>query len=47
MPGSMEMRQEKIFYSEAAFEGIARQVLCEYDEKAVFLAFRRLYLWRK
>ena len=36
MPGSMEMRQEKIFYSEAAFEGIARQVLCEYDEKLYF-----------
>ncbi len=26
----------KIYYSEAAFEVIARQVLCEYDDKIYF-----------
>lgn len=39
MAGSMEMRQirqEKIFYSEAVFEGIARQVLCGYDARLYF-----------
>lgn len=36
MSSSMEMRQEKIYYSEAAFEGIARQVLCEYNDKLYF-----------
>lgn len=36
MTGNMAMGQEKIFYSEAAFEGIARQVLCEYNDKLYF-----------
>lgn len=36
MSSSMEMRQEKIYYSEAAIEGIARQVLCEYNDKLYF-----------
>lgn len=36
MTGNIAMGQEKIFYSEAAFEGIARQVLCEYNDKLYF-----------
>ena len=36
MAGGMGMQQEKIYYSEAAFEVIARQVLCEYDDKIYF-----------
>ena len=30
LAGGMGMQQEKIYYSEAAFEVIARQVLCEF-----------------
>ena len=36
LAGGMGMQQEKIYYSEAAFEVIARQVLCEYDDKIYF-----------
>lgn len=36
LAGGMGMQQEKIYYSEAAFEVIARLVLCEYDDKIYF-----------